>query len=51
MHFGSTYRGYRTDGVDTVYESRGYEWQDTGYGLELIGGISTELANVRCIRK
>lgn len=51
MHLGSTYAGYRTDGTDYSQRYNGYNWQYTDVGLELVTGTSSELANVRCIKK
>jgi hypothetical protein len=51
LHFNSSYAGYRTDGTDYSYSSNSYRWQYTDTGLELVGGTSSELANVRCIKK
>ncbi len=51
LHLGSTYAGYRTDGTDYSYRNNGYTWQYTDTGLQLVAGSSSEVANVRCIKK
>ncbi len=51
MKIGTVYQNYRTDGTYSPYSSYGYNWQYTDSGLELIWGTSTDIANVRCIRK
>lgn len=51
MKLGNVYQNVRMDGTYYGYNNYGYNWQYTDTGLELIGGTSTDLANVRCIRK
>lgn len=51
MRVGSVYQGYRLDGTYYSTSNSGYNWQYTDTGLELVSGTSSDLANVRCIRK
>jgi hypothetical protein len=51
LHLGSTYQWYRTNGTDYVYQNSTYNWQYTDIGLILVAGTSSEMANIRCIRK
>ena len=50
MHIGSSYAGYNTTGTDYGYANRGYDWNLTDTGLELLRSTTSELANVRCIK-
>jgi hypothetical protein len=51
VFLGSSYAGYRIDGTYTTYQQNGYSWQYTSVGLSLVGGTSSDLANIRCIKK
>jgi len=50
LHLGSNYAGYRTDGTDILTRQQQYRWQYGEEGLELVPGVASELANVRCIK-
>jgi hypothetical protein len=51
LHLGSTYQNYRTNGTDYSYQRNSYNWQYTDIGLSLVAGTSSEMANIRCIKK
>lgn len=51
LHLGSDYAGYRTDGTDLITTDTAYRWQYRDGEAVLVQGESTELANVRCIKK
>ena len=51
MRIGAVYQNYRLDGTYYSYSSSAYNWQYTDSWLELISGTSSDIANVRCIRK
>lgn len=51
MRIGAVYQGYRVDGTYDSYQNSGYNWQYTDNWMELISGTSSDLANIRCIRK
>ncbi len=51
MRIGAVYQGYRLDGTYGSYSTNSYNWQYTDSGLELTSGTSSDLANIRCIRK
>lgn len=51
MRIGAVYQNYRMDGTYYGTSSSSYNWQYTDSGLELVWGTSSDIANVRCIRK
>jgi len=51
VFLGSSYAGYRVDGTYSTYTNNGYRWQYTDTGLSLLAGSSSDLANIRCIKK
>lgn len=51
MNLGAVYQNYRLDTTGNTYNNSGYDWQYGNNWLELVAGNSTDIANVRCIRK